>query len=130
MKKGLLLLLLCGLLCGCQAQKGPTNRLVTRVDIQDASGARRTYTHPEKMKALLTYLRLLHPAGIVSPDGVTGAATQIRFTYADGFQTEITQRGRAYFLGEDRTWRAIDPAFAAALEALVHMMPPDSGNYP
>ncbi len=130
MKKGLLLLLLCGLLCGCQAQKGPTNRLVTRVDIQDASGVQHTYTHPEKMKALLTYLRLLHPTGIVSPDSVSGAATHIRFTYADGFQTEITQRGGAYFRGEDRTWRAVNPAFAAALEALLHMMPPDGGDYP
>ena len=125
----MLMLTLCVLLCGC-SHRQPQSRLVTGIHVQAQQQQvilDRTYTDPEKMEAVLYYLRALEQRQPVSndPERYAGRQDRIELTYSDGTTRQIFQRCDQ-FLSEDLgPWQTVDRKKAAFLYPLLKSIPSD-----
>ena len=87
------------LLCGCAMPKTQAHqpRLVTKMQIawKDAT---LTLTQPEKIEAVLSYLRLLPYKQMSIPDPILleSPGVEITLTYLDGRKRYILQKGANY----------------------------------
>ena len=121
------------LLAGCTRQELPPaapHRVVVRISVSTQSqdlSAQREYTSPEKMGAVLGYLRLLRPSSkaSVNPQHVKGEMYYITLTNSDGSQITYQQKADRYFLNRDGDWVVIDPGFGARLPELLENLTSD-----
>ena len=136
MKKLVILILLTGLLCtGCGRRVPtttvPTHRVVTGIDITFQNGplyVRRIYTHPEKMSAILHYLRFIDPYGTPQepPESVTGSDFYIVLSFSDGGQKLYRQHADRYMQVDGGEWKRIDIKKALELSRIVSYMRSDT----
>ena len=108
----------------------PTLRMVTCMEIRCADGQyslERRYTHPEKLKPFLTYLRLLEYRGKakVDPERLQGSHIEIVVYYADGAHRTYRQRANRYLSKASHPWEKIDPDQAKFLRPLLQAIPGD-----
>lgn len=135
-KKCILLVLgLALLLSGCSrwtpsAADEPLYRVVTGVSVtyeNDAVRIVRQYTDSEKMRAILNYLRLIHPYGrpAEDPEQVEGSLFSIVLSYSDGGQKTYLQKADRFMRVDNGEWKRIDPNQALQLGELVGQMAGD-----
>ncbi len=119
------------LLGGCQVrateQPAVPVRVVTQIDIEAAHdpALQRCYTAPQKLEAVLSYLRLLRFRGSASALEVRGERFDIRIRYSDGSSRTVFQFGRQYLRRSDG-WEYIDPAQGRLLQVLLQHLPSDA----
>ena len=131
----IMLTLLVLLLSGCHRQplpgaSQPIYRAVTSVTITYKNGPIRTqrrYTSDEKMKRVMTYLRLIDPYGTPEedPEKVAGSDILITLSFSDGFQKTYRQVGDRYMMEDGGKWQKIDPAKAEELGEILGQMESD-----
>ena len=123
------------LLSGCHRQSPPDAsqpiyRAVTAVTVTYKNGpiyAQRRYTSDEKMKRVMTYLRLLDPYGTPeeNPEEAAGSDIHIILSYSDGFQKTYRQVGDRYMMEDGGKWQKIDPAKAEELGEILGQLESD-----
>ena len=123
------------LLGGCSkwtpsAADEPLCHVVTGVSVTYQNGAvrlDRQYTDSEKMRAILNYLRIIHPYGRPEedPEQVEGSQFSIVLSYSDGGQKTYLQKADKYMRIDDGQWQRIDPNRALQLGELVGQMASD-----
>ncbi len=127
----LLVFLFCG---GCSRRvtipQSTAHRVVTEVHVFYQNGpirAQRHYVSSEKMQAVLNYLRLLNPYGILTPapEDLSGSDFDIVLTYSDGSEKHYRQYADLYLQEGDGQWQQIDPKKAAELSRLLCQMESD-----
>ena len=131
------ILLLCAavLMTGCVRRhtlKDPHSylRLVVRVDVTGQKEDERldlTYTHQEKMEAILNYLRLIRQKGPAAgdPEQYSGESYTITLHFSDGHKQIYRQHANRFLSTDARPWRNIDPEHAEFLYPLLKAMPSD-----
>ena len=120
-------------LTGCRRTQNtePTAlRVVTEITVTYDYGAihaSRNYTHQEKMRYILNYLRQIDPYGdpAENPETADGSDYRITCHYSDGSQKCYRQKGDRYFQGTDGIWRSIDPKRAIYLGFILGKMKSD-----
>ncbi len=120
-------------LTGCRRTQNPeptSLRVVTEITVTYDYGsvhARRSYTHQEKMRHILNYLRQIDPYGepAENPETADGSDYRITCHYSDGSQKCYRQKGDRYFQGADGIWRSIDPKKAMHLGFILGKMKSD-----
>lgn len=123
----------CLIMSGCGRIKPPVLplcRVVTQVDIfcqKDNMVIHRHYTKQIKMESVLLYLRLLKPSGRpdTDPDSVAREIYEITVHFSDGQKKMYRQKAHRYLSVDNNPWKAIDPAQAAQLYALMQHYPSD-----
>lgn len=125
-----LALLLAGCTYGAPAGQQHGSRVVERVEVEVyGQGKRMTYryTEPEKMGAVLQYIRQLKPSVAVpiSPDTFRTDAYRITLFLSDGSQRVYHQLYDMYLQEEGGLWRGIDPSRGSALRQLLMLMEQD-----
>ena len=117
---------------GCGTNHTPSSRYraVTQVDIvtrYEHTLIRRHYTDPQKMEAVLIYLRLIKPIGKPPQDPLQldEDVFLIAVHLSDGNIRYYRQAAHQYFSREDQSWMAIDPSLAARLYAVMRHFPSD-----
>lgn len=123
------------LLCGCSANaQGPEPTpplcVVTQVDVTCRSPGdilERHYTQPQKMEAVLNYLRLLEYRGQADcdPEQLIGNAYKIMVQLSDGCSHCYYQRADQYLSRDRKPWERIDPDQARQLYLLLVELPGD-----
>ena len=129
----LMLAVLSAALCCCRSkeQPQPVNRAITDITITYHSGpiqARLQYTAPEKMRAILNYLRWISPYGkpAEDPEQVEGHLFQIAVAFSDGRQKVYLQKADRYMRIDGAGWMTIDPEKALTLNKIVAEMKSDT----
>ena len=120
-------------LTGCHRSRNPeptSLRVVTEITVTYDYGsvhALRSYTHEEKMRQILNYLRQIDPYGdpAENPETADGSDYRITCHYSDGSQKCYRQKGDRYFQGADGIWRNIDPKRAMHLGFILGKMRSD-----
>lgn len=129
MKRIGILLVLAVMLTGCGRHAEIPCRVITGVDVQYQQGGawvERTYFQQESMEAVLNYLRMLKPEGIVLPDDPQTINCQITVHFSDGTDKLFFQQGNIYLREGDGAWEKIDRQQAQLLYPLLLLMPSDS----
>lgn len=127
----LILAFLVLILSGCgQNDTPPAPRLITQVDVtctRDQQTTQKHYTAPEKMSAILNYIRLLegHGRPETDPERIIGNAFKIVLHFSDGGQQVYYQRADKYLSRCCRPWENIDPEQGALLYPMMEDMPSD-----
>lgn len=85
----------------------------------------RSFTQPEALEEILTYLRRQHSLGqpALDPERLTGPRYTIQVTMSGGGQHIYYQFADAYFSKDYRPWQIIDRAEAAQFETLFRNTP-------
>ena len=132
----IMLVLFLPLLSGCHRQplpdaSQPIYRAVTSVTVIYKNGpiqAQRRYISDEKMKRVMTYLRLLDPYGTPEedPEKAAGSDIHIILSYSDGFQKTYRQVGDRYIMEDGGKWQKIDPAKAEELGEILGQLESDA----
>lgn len=116
---------------GCQKQiPRPVGRAVTQVDViyrRPGQTLTRTYTQENKMRAILTYLRLLEPGGYaaIDPETTRGESSTITVTLSDGCQRVYHQQGSEYLRRDHTPWQRIRGLSSHQLYLLIHAIETD-----
>ena len=118
MKKMVVFLLLPLLLCGCNRSEtpiGPMCRVVNQVQVTATVQGQiyeKVYTEPEKMEAVLCYLRLLKKGkwADIDPDSFRSDSYVITLFYSDGQHTTYRQLHSDFLQINDGRWQKIDGA--------------------
>ena len=115
---------------GCQSNVRPLGRAVTRVEVtcrRPGQTLQRTYTQEHKMRAVLTYLRLLKPGGYASidPDTTRTESSMITVTLSDGSQRVYLQSGSEYLRKDQLPWQRIRGISPNRLYMLIHAIEAD-----
>jgi len=125
-------ILLClSFLSGCQTTKAqPLGRAVTRVEVTcrlPGKTINKTYTKENKMRAVLTYLRLLEPSGFapVDPETTRLESSLITVTLSDGSHRVYEQAGTEFLRKGQRPWQRIRGISPKRLYMLVHAIEAD-----
>ena len=125
-------LLLCfSFLGGCQGREPqPLGRAVTQVEVTcrlPGKTLRRVYTTENKMRAVLTYLRLLEPSGFapVDPETTRLESSLITVTLSDGSRRIYEQAGTEFLRKGQRPWQRIRGISPHRLYLLVHAIEAD-----
>ena len=105
-------------------------RIVVRVDVVDNTGnnmPQKTYTHQEKMEAILNYLRLIKQRGPADsdPEQFVGESYTITLHLSDGSKQVYRQHANRFLSKDSQPWRNIDPEHAGYLYPLLLAMPSD-----
>ena len=108
-------------------------RYVTQVDVHcqiDGQSAHIRYTDPEKMEAMLLYLRLLRAGKPPEedPDAIDGDTFQITVSLSNGIQRKYIQKDHYYFRKGNNGWQSIQPQQAAGLQRLLFFFESDIGG--
>lgn len=137
LKRTFIFLIALSVLClpGCARRhtlKDPDSylRVVVRIDVtgrRDTEQLVKTYTHQEKMEAILNYLRLLPQKGPASgdPEQVAGDSYCITVYFSDGRQQIYRQHANLFLSTDAKPWRNIDQEHAEYLYPLLKAMPSD-----
>ncbi len=133
MKQKKLAIILCFLLTlsGCVGKKPPqSGRVVTKIDVactQDNAQHLLTYQQPQKIEAVLNYLRCVKYRGKPEsdPETLPGMLYEITVTNSDGTNRVYRQKENAYLCRNGRTWEKIDPMQGRSLWLLLKLMPED-----
>ena len=125
----LMAMLFCILLNGCKKEGEKPVNYVTKIEVSGAHLGQpldRVYTDPEKMTAILTYLRRLEKKGrtVFVPEWLVDSTCRITVHTSGRESTTFLQEG-AYCSEDAKTWRRISPDQAQALYALVAGMDSD-----
>lgn len=128
-KIGILTILLCFLLSGCKKAAEKPVHYVTKIEISGThlgEPLNRVYTDPEKMTAVLTYLRRLEVQNrtVFVPGWLVDSTCRITVHTSGSESTTYLQEG-AYCSEDARTWRRISPDQAEALYSVVENMESD-----
>ncbi len=128
------LILVCVALCliGCGRKNKPNvqHNVVTEITITcqaDGELIQRRYTTPDKMRAVLLYIRSVRASfdAPEEPDASEGYRVQITTVSADKTVKHYYQQGQKYFqIGEER-WKIIDPEKGANLWMIIKLLPSD-----
>lgn len=131
-----LLILVLFIFSGCSRihtpdETSPDLRMVTRVDVactRDGETIRRSYTAPEKLEAMLLYLRLLDPQGRAdtNPEELVGTASEITLHFSNGQNRVYRQRGDRFLSKDAEPWQNIDREHAEKLYPLLLLMDSDT----
>ena len=116
-----------------QAEPVPQCAVVVRAELRHSLNGQHTervYTMPEKLEAVLTYLRLLKTAPLhgEDPEMIAGDRFQIWLYYSDGSQRHYRQHACRFLSVDRRPWQAIEPGFARDLYVLMDALPGDGGQ--
>ena len=129
----LMLAVLSAALCCCRSkeQPQPVNRAITDITVTYLNGslqARLQYTAPEKIRAILNYLRWISPYGkpAEDPEQVEGHLFQIAVVFSDGSQKVYLQKADRYMQIDGAGWMTIDPEKALTLNKIVAEMKSDA----
>ena len=125
-KKLILLLLLCCLLCGCKSEAPVITppALVTRVQVTvytQKDVLRRTYTSPQKMENVLYLLRQFDPYGKSDrdPELLSGRRFIVQIERSDGSVRIHRIIADRYYSVDARRWQKIEPHHCSELFFLV-----------
>ena len=133
-KLTILLLCLAGLsLVGCNkagTHSPASSRIVTGIDVycQKPHGQlKRHYRQPEKVKAVLHYIRLLNPNGPtpVSQEAMQGDFYEIVVHLHDGGMRIHRQRADTFAALHRRYWGRIDRSLGMQLARILALLPGD-----
>lgn len=116
------------MLCGCSVKKHqPRYRVVTQITVTTAE-QQFIYNHPEKMKTLLAYVRLLYPHHNARnlPENVAQGAYEIVITCSDGSIRRYLQTQDGYLQINNGPWKAFNTRYAAILPELLKILSPDA----
>ena len=121
------------ILPGCAGSRDPyipPSRVVSSVDIycQKPSGnLSRHYTDPEKIEAILHYVRLLDPNGPtpVTEDAAQSASYEIVVHLQDGGIRIHRQQGDSFAALHRRYWGRIDRSLGLRLGHMLTLLPSD-----
>lgn len=124
-------LLFSGCTYSVPAEHAHVDRVVTQVTITATQGGKSLvyqYTDPDKMGAVLTYLRTLDAtrSAPIAPETFRTPSYQIQLTLSDGSQTIYRQLHDSYLQKNDGPWHMIDPPKGATLLPLLRLMPSDN----
>lgn len=129
MKKGILLLILPLLLCGCRGKMAePTYRVVTGVQVRyerEDGILVRTYEKPANIQSILTFLRILQPFGPVNPVENQDSACSITLHYSDGQDSVYLLKGQQYLQKDNGDWQNVNSTRASLLYPLLLLLPSD-----
>lgn len=130
MKRTVILLIVCVLLCGCKKEeKVPEHRVVTGVQVEYHQGERvlrRSYHKTENVQFMLNYLRILKPFGPVIPEEGSADSCQITLQYSHGPDSVYLQRGNSYLCRNGGDWESIDKTRATLLYPMLLLLPSDT----
>ena len=130
MKRTVLLLILCGLLWGCEKKEdSPVHRVVTGVEVEYRQGDKvlnRSYTKMESVQSVLNYLRILKPFGPVIPTEKSIDGCRITVHFSHGPDTVYLQQGNSYLCCNGGDWESIDSNRATLLYPMLLLLPSDS----
>lgn len=129
MKKTVLLLIICVILCGCKKEKAPEHRVVTGIQVEYHQGENvlhRSYKKTENVQFMLNYLRILNPFGPVIPEGRQADNCRITLQYSHGPDSVYLQQGSAYLCRNGGPWESIDSARASLLYPMLLLLPSDA----
>lgn len=125
----------CLLLQGCTALravpqgKQQAARIVTEITIACAEKEKsaRTYTRPEKIKAVLDYLQALTLTETPAepPDAERDAVVTICLRYSNGESKNYYLAGDQYLREEDQDWRRLEAPPEKGLESILQSNPSD-----
>ena len=112
-----------------QAEPIP-DRIVTGIDIycqKPTCTVTRHYTQPEKIEAVLTYLRLLRPIGPVTPteEARQGDLYEIVVHLNNGSHRIHRQQADSFAITRRPFWGAIDKQLGNKLPFLMALLPSD-----
>ena len=130
--KILVLWLMCGILfSGCEKKETGETAVVTGIQVtccHDGQTMARTYTHPEKVRRFLYYLRRKTTAGYAScdPERRMGDMAWVRVELSDG-ESRVYRILADRFLSVDcHRWKNVDPSWGRRLYYLLLLIPPDA----
>ena len=115
------------LLCGCSIRKHhPNYRVVTQIAVTTEED-QLIYNHPEKMRTILAYIRLLYPFHDARelPKDPTRNAYEIVMTCSDGSIRRYLQTQDGYFQINDGSWKSLNHKYALILPALLKILSTD-----
>ena len=125
MKKMIMIILaLSVLLCGCTVKKHhPRYRVVTQIDVHTSDGSI-SYTKPDQLKTVLTYIRLLYPYQDARelPENTSHNTYEIVMTCSDGSFRRYLQTGDRYFQIDGGPWKVINPKYAVIFPELLKIL--------
>ena len=130
------ILLLLVIVSGCSQIHTPENdapgiQMAVRVDVRcqrDGTSFERSYTQPEKLEAMLLYLRLLKPEGRVevNPEVFSGPHSEITVHLSGGEKRVYRMRCDSFLSVDAKPWQHVDPEHAADLYPLLLIMESDA----
>lgn len=130
-----LLALMLFIFCGCSRihtpeETSPATRMVVQVDVtctRDGESFDRSYTAPEKLEAMLLYLRLLKPQGRANtdPEELSGTASKITVHLFNGQQRIYRLRADRFLSKDAQPWQTVDETHAQDLYPLILLMDSD-----
>ena len=128
-----LLCLFCFIISGCTQEHPKTTTshgIVVGIDIycqHSDSMFIRNYTDPEKLEAVLTYLRLLQPVGPapLSSDAKKAASYKIVVHLQDGTHRTHLQQSDCFAALDQTHWGVIDRSLGQQLPLLMALLPSD-----
>ena len=114
-----------------QGQRASAYHIITEIQAvyqNDGIEVRRQFFAPEKLQAVVDYLRRIDPYGVPyeNPEQVSGRNYILTLHYSDGSVRRYHQRADRYLRQDDGPWKRIDPQQALELSGLFGMM----GNDP
>ena len=130
----LIIIMIAAALTGCTHYAPPGEnhpvRVVTQVDVtatQDGRLNHYRYRDPEKMVAILQYLRKIKPirTSPITPDTFRTDAYQIVLTMSDGTEATYHQIYDSYLQKNNGPWQAIENPFGSSLPQLLQALPSD-----
>ncbi len=121
-------------LCGCcgenRGQSASAYRVITEIQAvyqNNTIEVSKQFFAPEKLEAIVNYLRRIDPYGIPyeNPEQVAGRNYILTLHYSDGSIRRYHQRADRYLRQDDGPWKRIDPQQALELSGLFGMMGSD-----
>lgn len=97
---------------------------VTRILVRrfpESDGYNRTYTDPEKIKAVTDYIDGLTLDVLFKedPDEYAGETWEITYIYKDGTEAAMYHFGNLFFRASGNEWRKMDPTQAQAFANII-----------
>ena len=125
---GLIFLIIC--FCGCQKRESTHSNLVTSIEVTCHHNGRvlvRNYQKPDKISAILNYLRsqIYRGRATVDPERLPGDKFLLILRYSDGHTAKIIQRANGYLSRNYHRWEKIDSKRASRLYPLLLAIPED-----
>ncbi len=121
-------------LCGCcwenRGQSASAYRVITEIQAvyqNNTMEVRRQFFAPEKLQAIVNYLRRIDPYGAPyeNPEQVEGRSYILTLCYSDGSIRRYHQHADRYLRQDDGPWKRIDPQQSLELSGLFGMMGSD-----
>ena len=105
-------------------------RVVTQIDVmyqKKSIVSEGSFTDPEKMQAILYYLRKISPYGtpMDDPEQVQGSDFYITLHYSDNTRKVYQQRDDRFMRIDNGPWKRIDPQRALMLSRILGTMDSD-----